>query len=206
MKVLTRAERYKRNFRIIKNTYQDTNLARMARTWGEKRLFDELGIDVKNKRTPVLKQINTQRQKTYYTRKLQKFVFARAKGMKVVDAKRMTPFKESKIVQTSKFLKARNKKNQKKLKNIKDRQDLWASWGFKENKQSFPPEIEKAARDRNRKTKVGKKQLDDFAEYGYVVQYYMFVENRTFEEIQDLVKPDPHDALRIRYKTAVRVI
>jgi len=92
--------------------------------------------------------------------------------------------------------------------------DLWSEWS--QDRSSFPPEIEKAARERNRATRIGGEringvmvgghQLDDYAHYGYVVQYYRFVENRTFEEIKDLIKPDSADASRVRYATTVRAI
>ena len=85
--------------------------------------------------------------------------------------------------------------------------DLWSEWSRhtgKHDRGNFPPAIEKQAMAINKKTEVGGKQLDDHAHYGYVVQFYMFVENKSFEDIVDLVKPDPHDALRVRYQTTVR--
>jgi len=56
IKKLTRAERYKRNYALIRNKYNNSVLAKRAQTWGTKKLYNELGIDVNKKK--VLKKLN----------------------------------------------------------------------------------------------------------------------------------------------------
>lgn len=211
-KKLTRAERYKRNYRIIKNTYQDTTLAKSAQTWSDKRIYEDLGIKVAKKKTPEFKYIK-KTQKAYYTRKLNKYLYARSIGLGVKESKRARPYKKSKIDVSYEYQDVSSKK--RNIKNKNRRIALWKKWSlrnidkdgkFTREKGNMPPEIEKIARDRNRQTEVAKKQLDDYAAYGYIVAFYQFVEGKTFEEIKDIVNPDPHDSLRVRYKTEVRAV
>lgn len=203
-KVLTRAERYKRNYRYIKNAYQDATLAKQAQTWSDERIYNDLGVRVAKKKTPELKRIKPT-QKSYYTRKLNKYLYARSIGLDVKPAKRLVRAKREKIDSSLDYEVTRNKRFN--IKNKHKRMDLWSEWSRHSganDRGNFPPAIEKAAIERNRLTQVAGKQLDDHAHYGYVVQFYMFVENKTWEETQELVKPDPHDALRVRYETTVR--
>ena len=70
---MTRAEIYKRNYRIVKNTYQNTILAKRAQTWSDDRLYKELGVKA-NVKTPRLKTI-TKKQQARFDRKLEKFIY-----------------------------------------------------------------------------------------------------------------------------------
>ena len=63
-KKLTRAERYKRNYGLIKNAYQNSTLAKRGQTWSDERIYKELGVKVTSKSTPDLKKI-TSSQQTY---------------------------------------------------------------------------------------------------------------------------------------------
>ena len=203
-KKLTRAERYKRNYGLIRNAYQNSVLAKRAQTWSDAHIYKELGIKVTSKKTPILKKIDLKKS-AYYNRKLTKFIYARSIGVEVVEAKRLTRAKKSKIKSSREYFDAKSKRFN--LQNKHRRMDLWSEWSSHpqgSDRGNFPPAIEKAARDRNRATEVGGKQLDDYAHYGYVVQFYRFVENKSYEEIKELVKPDPHDALRVRYEITVR--
>jgi len=199
---MTKAERYKRNYRIIKNTYQDTTLAKSGQTWSDERLYNDLGIKVSNKPTPELKKVAPSK-KSYYTRKLNKYLYARGIGFDVKESKRFTGYSKAKINSSYDYQDVSNKK--RNFKNRKKRLKLWGEWSNNET-GNMPPEIEKQARERNRMTVVGNKRLDDYATYGYVVSFYQFVHGRTFDEISDFVNPDPHDALRVRYETTVRAI
>ena len=196
---LTRAERYKRNYRIVKNAYQNSTLAKRAQTWSDERLYNELGVKVEVK-TPTLKTA-TKRQVTSAKRKLDHFIYARDLGMSVEDSRKVTKYKKSKIESTYEYLETKTKRFTTKNK-IK-RMDLWSEWS--RGLGNMPPEVERLARERNRETIVGGKQLDDYSKYGYIVAFYMFVENKPLNEIQDLIKPDPHDSYRVIYKTMVQV-
>ena len=196
---MTRAERYKRNYRIVKNTYQNTVLAKRAQTWSDDRLYKGLGVKA-NVKTPRLKTI-TKKQQARFDRKLDKFIYARDLGVEVSEARKITQYKKSKIKSTHKYLKV--KAGKLTAKNKHKRMDMWSEWsrGFGD----MPPEVEKLARERNRATIVGGRKLDDDSKYGYIVAFYMFIENKPFNEIQDLIKPDPHDSYRVIYKTMISV-
>ena len=195
---MTRAERYKRNYRKIKNTYQDTKLAKQAQTWSDERLYTELGIKAEGA-TPELRTIEPEQQ-SRYKRKLEKFKFARDIGLDVDVAKKVTKYKKEKIINTHAYLQARATSDTNKNRII--RMDLWADWSG--IRGDMPPLVEKEARQINRETIIGGKRLDDYAKYGYIVAFYMFVENKSQDEIDDLVKPDPHDSYRVHYRTVVK--
>lgn len=214
-KQLTRAERYKRNYALIRNTYQNPTLAKHARTWGAAKLYNELGIKVpeyKTRQQVELKEIRP-KQKAYYDRKLANFLYARGKGADVKTAKRASRYRKEKIDAAIALSKVRKKKlADHDVEKLTDRQrlkrmDVWSKWC--EGGSYFPPEIEADARKRNRETNVGGKQLDDYAKYGYVVEFYRFVEGKSYDEILKMVKQDPHDPHRVineYYKTEVRAV
>lgn len=211
-KKLTRAERYKRNYRLIQNAYHNSTLSKRAQTWGAEKIYNELGIKVDSKKTPQLKKIAPKRQ-SYYDRKLDKYIYARSIGLKPKESKKLVSYKKAKIDAAGEYYDAKSKKfnAQNKSRRVK----LWKIWSerninekgeFDRTISNMPPEIEKIARKYNRQTEVAKKQLDDYAPYGYIVAFYMFVENKSFEEIKDLVNPDPHDAYKVHYKIEVRAV
>lgn len=199
-KELTRAERYKRNYRIIRNKYHDSELAKKAQTWSDETIYQDLGIKVTNRKTPELKK-STKAQKSRGKRNLNKYLYARGFGLSVKQSKKLVPYKKEKIQSTDEYIRVKEKKFT--LKNKHKRMDLWSEWSER-GRGNMPPAIEKEARDINRSTIVAGKHLDDMDHYGYVVLFYMFVENKTMDEIKDLVSADPHDSMRVIYKTTVR--
>ena len=210
---LTKAERYKRNYALIRNTYQNPDLAKHARTWGADRLWNELGVKVpeyKAGKEIELKEIRP-KQQAYYDRKLANFLYARGKNADVKTAKKVAKYKKKKIDAAIQLSKTRGKTATKdqsvKLTNKQrmQRMDQWSEWSQGGN--YFPPEIEKNARDINRKTNVGGKQLDDYAKYGFVIEFYRHVEGKSLDEIMKMVKQDPHDPHRVinnYYRTEAR--
>lgn len=198
---MTRAERYKRNYRIIKNVYHDTALAKRAQTWSDEHIYNDLGIRVGNRKTPELKQNVSQRQITSAKRRLANFQYGRSLGLSVKEAKRVNRYKREKIEESSKYHSARKKRFNRSNKT--KRMDLWSAWAT--HRSPMPPEIEQEAREYNRSANVGGKPLDDYAKYGYIVAFYRFVENKPLNEIADLVEPDPHDSYRVIYATQVKV-
>lgn len=191
---MTRAEIKKRNYALIRNTYMRSDIAKSAQGWSDKRLYEELGIKV-TKRTPKLKPVKVS-SKNYYNRKLEKFLYARGQGLDPIEAKKLTPYSNKKIASTSRYQELKSKKftTTNKVKRI----DMWAKWSENDNK-NMPPEIKKFAIDINRNTKIRKRTLDDTDSYGYVVAYYIFVENQNEERVLETVKPDPFDSYRILY-------
>jgi len=208
-KKLTRAERYKRNYGLIRNSYQNSVLAKRGQTWSDERIYKELGIKVTSKKTPILKKIDSKKQ-AYYDRKFDKFIYARSIGIEVKTAKRLTRYKKEKIDTSAAYHDAKSKKFNFQNKNR--RIALWKKWSkrninkegkFDRTISNMPPEIETAARKYNRESIVAYKPRDDYDAYGYVVAFYMFVENKSFEDVKLLLDPDFHDATNI-YKTTVR--
>lgn len=195
MKKLARAERYKRNYRLIKNTYQDTKLAKRGQTWSDERLYKELGIKI-TKSTPKLKKIKKSKQ-AYYDRKLRKFQEARLKGLSVERSIRVRSRGYSKkvIKKYTEYEEALDRDYS--YSERKRRETLWGEWSDNEgmkrdekgrfvgrdkirDKLSLPPEIVERAIQRNRDAKVlvnGKWEscnFDDYDKYGFAVEYYAF--------------------------------
>lgn len=206
---MTRAERYKRNYGLIRNAYQNSVLAKRGQTWSDERIYKELGIKVASKKPPQLKKIDTTKQ-AYYTRKLDKFIYARSLGLKVKQAKKLTRYKKQKIDTSAQYHDVKSKKLTFQNKNR--RITLWKKWSkrnidkqgkFDRTISNMPPEIEAIARKHNRESIVAYKSRDDYDAYGYIVAFYMFVENKTFDEIKLLLEPSFHDASQI-YKVTVR--
>jgi len=206
---MTRAERYKRNYGLIRNAYQNSTLAKRAQTWSDEKIYKELGVNVTSKKTPDLKKIVSSKQ-SYYDRKLEKFIYARSIGVQVKEAKKLTRYKKEKIDTSAEYYDAKSKKFNFQNKNR--RMKLWKKWSkrnidkegkFDRTISNMPPEIESTARKYNRESIVAYKARDDYDAYGYIVAFYMFVENKTFDEIKLLLEPSFHDASQI-YKVTVR--
>lgn len=189
---LTRAERYKRNYALIKNKFNDTALASKYRTYSDDNLYKILGIEIKES-TPKdieLKKYSKD-QEYYYKRKLDNFRYGLDLGINSITMNRLFKFKKSKIEATLDY-----QKETKKLFNIDRRiarYDLWSDWSRNDN---LPPDINKMAKDINRETPQRDGARDDYDSYGYTVVYYMFVENKTLEEIKEIIKADPYGGYR----------
>lgn len=198
---LTRAERYKRNYRLISNKWKNPTLAKRAQSWSDERISKELGIEVKGKRTPKL-QTYTKRQARNADKKLVKFIYATSQGITSKEANKLRYYDSYKEIDIeTKRVKTQDKRYT--AKNKRDRMDLWSEWSKKVD--GFPPIIKREAQKINRNQTVAGKPLDSDAHYGYVYQFYLFVENMTPDEIDDLIKQDPHDSYRVIYKTTVSV-
>ena len=70
---LTKAERYKRNYRLIKNMYQNTTLAKQYQSKDDDILWGHLGIQV-TKSIPKLRKVSKDKL-PYYERKLDHFLY-----------------------------------------------------------------------------------------------------------------------------------
>lgn len=197
---MTRAERYKRNYGLVRNKYFDSKLAKKYQSYSDEKLYTELGIKVGDK-TPQLKTF-TDTKRTSGKRNLAKYRYARDLGMDVESAKKVLKYRKEKIDSTYEYLDSKSHKltNKNKIR----RMDAWGHWSS--GPGYMPPEVEHLAQQINRDTVVGGKPLESTAKYGYIVAFYMYVENKSFDEIKDLVEPDPHDSYRVYYRTTVSVI
>jgi len=204
---LSRAERYKRNYRILRNTYNDTELARKARTWSDDRLYKELGVNVSNKKTPDLKYIAPKRD-AYYKRKLDHFKYARSIGLSVNKAKKYRKYSKTRIKSSLTYNEQLSKPTNRTTR--EQRAKLWGAWSKDDN---LPPDIEAYARKINRE--LGN---DDYDKYGYVFSYYYFLEGGTLDDldsaknrrladrIEKMVRPDPFDKYQVFYKQEVEIV
>ena len=213
MKKLTRAERYKRNYRLIQNTYQDSKLSKKAQTWSDDRIYKELGIKVANKKTPELKKVKKER-KTYYARKYNKYREARLKGLSPersikVRSKGYNKKVIGNYVEYEKALKRdisdseterRVKIWEKMSKNegmIRDEKGKYTGRDNIRDKLNLPPEIVERAIQHNREAYHivnGKKVsmgFDDYDKYGFALEYYTFIYGSETKARQ-IVRPTPY--------------
>lgn len=214
-----KAKRFKRNYRLVNNAYHNPTLSKTASTWPDDRLYSELGIKV----TKTMPKLNARpkSKQAYYNRKFDKFIYARQQGLNVKEAKAQRGYKQTKIKLNARYLVAdrlrikNNKSDRIDMSRYERRRALWSD--MMKDKKSMPPEIVRRAKEINANTRiggrmdktgkmVGGKQLDPYDKYGYVVQHYMFVENKTMEEIELLVKQDNADALSVIYTIEVSAV
>jgi hypothetical protein len=197
MAKLDRTQRYSRNYRLIRNEYNDAKLARRARTWSDERIYKELGIQVTKKPKPKLKELATEpKQVRYYQRKLDHFTYGRKIGLEVDDAKKYRKYSKSRIKRTKELKEVTAQKFD--YENRRKRLDLWSKWSANDK---LPPDLERLARQYNRA-----QGLDDYDKYGYVAVYYRFIENADDSRIDSLVRPDPFDKYKVLYQADVIVI
>ena len=136
---MNRAERYKRNYALIRNKYFDHKLAQASRTWSDERIYKELGIRV-GRTTPELTPL-TAENITRGKRKYANYQYGIEVGLTPAESNKVTNYKKSKIKSTRDYLRARTKRQ---------RMDLWSSWA--RHTSPMPPAIEREAREINRAT------------------------------------------------------
>lgn len=203
-KVLTRAQRYKRNYGLIKNEYQDTKLAKKAQTWSDEHILNELGIDVKGKRTPKLRKLKTSRQKAYYKRKLSNFFYGKEIGLETQEAKKLAHRKLTRIDSTKEYLSSLTRKYGRREK--KSRESLWSTWSEK-GKGNMPPAIEQFAAEKNASVIMNDgNALDRFAHYGYTYAYYIYVLGYNDEQTQAAFRQNLNDEYDIMYQQTARAV
>jgi len=209
----TRAERYKKVYRIVKNTYQDTALAKKSQTWSDETLYRELGIRIGKKKTPELKKIN-KKQRPYYSRKLAKYRQARLQSVSVKQSKKASTRGYSKKVIKNIAEYEQSLKRDYTKESFHDRKKAWSRWSKHEgmerddktksytgrrnvrDKHSFPPEIVERAIERNRNAvhvvngKLVSMNLDDYDRYGFAYEYYAYIYNSE-EKADKIVQPTP---------------
>ena len=206
-----RAKRYKKVYRIVKNTYQDTQLAKRSQTWSDERLYRELGVKV-GKKTPELKKVKKTRI-PYYRRKYKKFRQARLQSVSIKQSKKASTRGYSKKVVENIAEYERSLREEYTKESFHDRKINWSKWSKHEgmekddsgkyagrrnvrDKHSFPPEIVERAIERNRNAvhvvngKLVSMNLDDYDRYGFAFEYYAYIYNSE-EKADKIVQPTP---------------
>lgn len=205
---ITRKIRYKIIYRVVKNKFQDTKLAKRAQTWSNARLLKELGVKAYQiKQEPELRKIKTKKEKKYYARKLSNFQYAINQGLTGVEANNVWAYKRTKIEKQADFYGSRRKEYRKKRakENARiDRMDLWSEW----SRTGMPPFIERLARKLNRavETPKGAAKFDDFARYGFSYAFYMYVEDMNEEQIAEMVRPNVLDEYELYYPKEIKAV
>lgn len=191
-KPLSRAERYKRNYRLIVNTYQDSKLAKKYQSASDTTLYNDLGIKIPKKydtKIPELKKIKqpTVKQRSYYKRKLEKFQESRQNGINVEASilLRKKTFIKKKIKSNNIFQDDPIGKSNFSLEDRERRKEIWKEWSSNNNK-NFPPEIELQAIDLNRS-----QGFDDYDRFGFAYMYYAYLEN-SYSVASSIVKPQKY--------------
>lgn len=205
---MLKKDRYRLVYRIVKNEYQDTKLAKRSQTWSDERLRSELGINVDAvKKEPTLQKINTTRQKSYYARKRERLEYGKSQGLTAEESLSVSNLTEDNIDREAEYYEVKKRQKttrQKKLKKLHERMDKWSEW----SKAGMPPFIKRLARRINKgvATPEGRAKFDSNAKYGYAYAYYMFVEERDEEEISDLVQANIHDEYALFYPKEVTAV
>jgi len=201
MKKMTRAERYKRNYALVRNAYNNATLAKRAQTWSDQRLYDELGIKTRHKtvKNVTLKPLKPKAKQSYYDKKLTNFVLGRANGLTVEQAKRHAYRRKLKAkIDFNKEYRKEIKETHNKGYTAKERRaELWKKWSSSD-KGVFPPDLETKAMDYN-----AEQGFDLYDKYGFALAYYEFREG-SLEIAKEIVKPDKY-ALS-KYQNTRRII
>jgi hypothetical protein len=201
---LSRSEKRKRNFALIKNKYADIDIARQARDWSDKRIYSELGIKV-TKKTPDLKQYDakTTRRKQ---RELKNFWYAREIGHSPQRAKQLKSYSHRKIDSSFQYERTIKRKYTKGSK--EKRKELWKSWSslthsntghFKRGNDNMPPEIRREAVKLNRE-----QGFDDYDQYGFAFMFFWFIENDRAKASQ-IISPQYGHMETYKYQETIRV-
>ena len=163
---LTKNEKRKRNDRLVKNKYGNVILARRAREWSDKRLYNELGIKVTDTVPEIIQHdARTIKRKD---RELDKFIYAKDIGLSIEHARTLTSYSKKRIKGTLDM--TRVMKRPDNYDTYKAREDLWSEWSA--DGKSMPPDITKIARYYNKQ-----QGFDNYDKYGYAFAFFLFVEN-----------------------------
>jgi len=180
----TEAEKKKIRYRAIRNAYGSKELADRYKSRSDERILAELGLRIP-KTLPELKPIPTGKTLARNVAKLKRFQEATSEiGLTPEEALSVKQNSKKRIRTFKQFLD--EQKNFDKTPAGRTRRiRLWAEW----SKNQLPPKVHKEAKRINKEIVVDSKQLDDTDSYGYAVQYYMFIDGKTEEEIRKIFVP-----------------
>lgn len=190
---MTRSELRRLKYALVRNKFQNAEIANAARDYSWERLFYDYGIKrPKTAQVPDLRYISPERQ-AYYDRKLRKFNKATAAGLDPETADVLTQYSfksiDENILYREELTKGHGSRGNKKQSRI----DMWSKWS-RSNQRHMPPELRRLAAKFNRAPDGLGVRFDDNSRYGYAVAYYMFVEGRSYDEIHaTILKPERFD-------------
>jgi len=173
---MTRAERYKRNNRLLLNRGLSADEARTQRYLSDENMFIRHGIRVTKEIPPIQKL--TSRQLKTRQRRYNNFRFAIMRGANPERAKALEGYKRKYIDYEIRYYPY--KKGVPMTNAI--REDRMEKWKDFSKDETYPATLYLLARQINRD-----EHLDLNSKYGYTVVFYMFVEKGYYDE-QTLTK------------------
>jgi hypothetical protein len=204
---MTKAEKEKLRYRAVRNAYDDVELARKARKWSDQEILNRIGVKVPT-RTPKLKPISSKRSQKAKLRILKNFQYAKNQGLKTEEALKVRWNVRRKIDSYVVYKKEQKIKITKQNKEfVKSRRiDQWKEWA---KSDALPSQLKKYAETLNRSNPylASSREGDDTDKFGYATTFYMYVENMSYEEVQQKIIKDTSrwDGNQINYLIEKRV-
>lgn len=208
---LSRNEKRKRNYAMVRNEYQDAKLAQAARDMSDKKILELYGIDVTSKSAaPELRTIDKGRQ-SYYNSKLNKYQYAKEIGLDTETAQTLRTTTYKRIKSSLDYV--RISQRRRTAKNIQSRKNIWKEWSttneiehhpdgrVKKRKSNFPPVLEKKAIRLNRE-----QGFDDYDEYGFAYTYFAFIENSDEAAALIIMPSQGAESYKYREQTTIKPI
>ena len=176
---LTKNEKRKRNDRLVKNRYGNVILARRAREWSDKRLYNELGIKVTDSIPEIVH--HDERTLKRKDRELDKFIYAKDIGLSIERSRGLVSYSKKRIKSSLDMTRVLDKPFN--YDNRKAREDLWSTWSAEG--KTMPPEIDRIARYYNKQ-----QNFDNYDRYGYAFAFFLFVENEDEDATKQIMAPN----------------
>jgi len=183
---MTRNERAKQRYAILRNITGDTKVSQQARYWSEEKIYKELNIYIpdhigkaKAKLKPITKQYRSRLLKSAEN----KYNYAIKNGVTPENAEiiKFQPYKVIDLqIRYQLYFKPKHRRFTRDEKKARD--DEWREWS---KEDLYPPILVHNARNINLK-----KGLDINDSYGFGIMYYAFTTNKSPESLMDQFKPD----------------
>ncbi|MEM0173392.1 MAG: hypothetical protein QXI16_02680 [Sulfolobaceae archaeon] len=196
---MTRAERLKRNYAILRNITGDSKLSNRAKHWSEEKIYNELNIYVgdyiKTNKTKLKPYTNNYRNRLLKSAD-NKYKYAVKHGVSEENAE-IIKYQTYKVIDLQikyqMFFKSKHKRFTKTEKELRSKE--WKAWS---EEDIYPPMLVHQARQINLKN-----NLDINDSYGFGIMFYYFTTNKSIEALQEQFKVDKNTG-RIIYETVQR--
>lgn len=192
----------------INSVYGSATLGRQARDWGWDRIYKELAL--KKPPKEKLDKYDESKIREYAPTTLAKKQRELNKVRTMVDM----GFKPDQVYEqkkkTFKWIDKRTKTFELEGEKFKvafpesrlERYDLWKFWSDK-TEHNMPKNIDMSARRINRTYDTGSRRYPKLSEtdhYGFSFMYFMFIEDKTPEQVKEMIDPDLEQEYKVIYK------
>ena len=193
---MTRNEKIKLRYAIIRNITGDSKLSNKAKHWGDIKIFNELNIDIAGyKSTPKakLKPITKHYKQRLLKSADNKYNYAIKHGVSEENAE-IIKYQTYKVINLQIKYQAFFKPKHKRFTKLErdQRKDEWTEWS---REDLYPPMLVHQARQINLEN-----NLDINDSYGFGIMFYYFTTNKDVKYLQEQFKADPGTG-RIVYPT-----